>query len=83
MRNQGNRQILGWPTIHLDKGESNTTSIYENWTKESSVKSLRSWGNDYPYLNNFNNCAQACLPIPENSDAQRLIRSLTRYPSVK
>jgi hypothetical protein len=37
---------------------------------------LKSWGNDYPYLSENKNNMQRWLPIPENSEAQRLIRNI-------
>jgi hypothetical protein len=41
-------------------------------------KYLKFWGKHYPYLNGNNGNEQRWLPIPENSEAQRFIRSMSR-----
>ena len=41
-------------------------------------KHLKCWGDDYPYLGN--SLDRRWLPVPENSDAQRIIRKLRRGP---
>jgi hypothetical protein len=53
-----------------------------NYTRaeESPRKYLRFWGNHYPYLGANRNSEPRWLPIPENSDAQKMIRDLNRKP---
>jgi hypothetical protein len=50
---------------------------YRNYENESSQKYLKFWGKHYPYLNGNNGSEQRWLPIPENSEAQRFIRSMS------
>jgi hypothetical protein len=83
MRDQINQDMLNDEAIHLVKDEINIRSFQNNFMKENLKKYLKSWGNDYPYLNDYENCMNKCLPIPENSEAQRVIRRLTGYPQVK
>jgi hypothetical protein len=83
MRYQVNQELLNGATIRLDQDKVSVTSFHEHFMKDNSGRYLKFWGNDYPYLNDNRNCAQGCLPIPENSEAQRFIRSLTGYPPVK
>jgi len=83
MQYQAIQEIFNSATIHLIQNEAGKISRFENYSKERSIMLLKLWRNDYPYLNNNGNCLQGCLPIPENSEAQRYIRSLTGYTPVK
>ncbi|GEM_PF-6511450 len=83
MQYQTNPEIFNTATIHLMQDEAGIISRLEGYSKERSIVLLKLWRNDYPYLNNNGNCLQGCLPIPENSEAQRYIRSLTGYTPVK
>ena len=43
---------------------------------KSSQRFLRSWGNDYPYLNGNENDRQRWLPVPEDLEIQKFLRNL-------
>jgi hypothetical protein len=68
------QQIIENVTAQIGRSEFQTGSILEELIKNRPDRYLRYWGKDYPYLNEIMNCAQGCLPIPENSDAQRFLR---------
>jgi hypothetical protein len=78
-----NQEILNSATIHFAQDVAGITSAFESYSNYHPIMLLKFWGNDFPYLNNTGNCAQECLPIPENSEAQRLIRRLTGYQQFK
>ena len=42
---------------------------------KSPQRFLRSWGNDYPYLNGSENERQRWLPVPEDSEIQQSLRN--------
>jgi hypothetical protein len=83
MQNHANQEILNSATIHFVQDLAGITSSFESYCKDRPIMLLKFWGNDFPYLNNTGNCAQECLPVPEDSEAQRLIRRLTGYPQFK
>ncbi len=83
MRYHANQENFDSATIHLVENEAGIISGLESNGKERSTILLKLWRNDYPYLNNNINCLQGCLPIPENSTAQRHLRRLIGYPPVK
>ena len=83
MRYQTNQEILNGATIYFIQNEAGIISKPENYGNEPSIMLLKLWVNDYPYLNSNGNCLQRCLPIPEDSEAQRHIRRLTGYPLAK
>ena len=41
---------------------------------KNSQRFLRSWGNDYPYLNGNENNRNRWLPVPVDSEIQRSLR---------
>jgi hypothetical protein len=83
MLNQINQKIIDGPTIDLDQNKVRAFSSRKDSMEINPDRYLRSWGNDYPYLDYYPNYLQCCLPIPENSEAQRFIRSLAGYTHVK
>ena len=67
VQNHLDRQV-----IHLqDKAFTND----QNDREGSSLKYLRCWGIDYPYLGDGQTGDNRWLPIPEDSPAQRVIRN--------
>jgi len=80
---KANPIISEFSSISIDSEKTGVTFLYENSRIDRSPMYLRSWGNDYPYLDEYKNCVQGCLPIPENSKAQRLIRRLNVKTSLK
>jgi hypothetical protein len=68
------QQITENVTAQIGRDEFRTESFHEELIKNRPDRYLRYWGKDYPYLNENRNCTPGCMPIPENSDAQRFIR---------
>lgn len=53
--------------------------LFQNKDKTMiSHRYLKFWGNDYPYLGENKDSMQKWLPIPEKSEAQRLIRNINK-----
>lgn len=84
MRNHADQNILMNESIQIPQDEIGIRYIQEEDRKKNYPAGyLKFWGNDYPYLIDNRDCIQGCLPIPENSEAQRLIRSLRGYPLIR
>ncbi|MBN1628100.1 MAG: hypothetical protein JW944_16395 [Deltaproteobacteria bacterium] len=76
MRYYINPRISGQYFDNYGIKDDNAAFSYENGNFDSSHRYLRFWGNDYAYLEKDQNCVKGCLPIPENSEAQRIIRKM-------
>jgi hypothetical protein len=83
MQHHANQELLNSAAIHFVQDEAEIVLAFESYRKNRPTMLLKLWGNDYPYLNDNGNCAQQCLPIPENSEAQQQIRRLAGYLPVK
>ena len=55
--------------------EKRITTFQKECDHKKSLLCLRFWKHDYPYLNGNENHSQRWLPIPENSEVQRIIRN--------
>jgi hypothetical protein len=82
MKLPGTKKMAG--STNAQAGENRDKKMrhynYRNDENESSQKYLKLWGKDYLYLNGNNGIERRWLPIPENSEAQRFIRSMsTRF----
>ncbi len=71
-------RIVGTPSLKSFKDRDSDLALYYLGGQESRRKYLRFWGNDYLYLGRNRDCEPRWLPIPENSDAQRMIRDLNQ-----
>jgi hypothetical protein len=71
---QGDRQTLEGAGVQTGQDEFDIKSIREDVPDKKQNLYLRYWGKDFPYLSDYGNCTQGCLPVPENSDVQRFIR---------
>ena len=80
MKFPGTKKMTG--STNAQAGENRDKKMrhydYRNYENESPQKYLKFWGKHYPYLNGNNGNEQRWLPIPENSEAQRFIRSMSR-----
>ena len=79
MKFPGTKKMTG--STNAQAGENRDKKMrhydYRNYENESPQKYLKFWGKHYPYLNGNNGNEQRWLPIPENSEAQRFIRSIS------
>jgi hypothetical protein len=62
------------------RGNEEPSLVGDKGHRERSQRYLRSWGIDYPYLKRHGRDEQRWLPVPEDSDVQRLMRSPRRIP---
>ena len=77
MRNQYFQNMVGGTLIHSMKNEYEILKLYRKGENENAqTRYLKCWGNDYPYLKGDNQ--PSYLPIPEDSDAQRFLRKVTK-----
>ena len=53
-------------------------AFQKEWRHEEPLLCLRFWENDYPYLKKKEDNSKRWLPIPENSEVQRIIRNQHR-----
>jgi hypothetical protein len=72
--------VRPWKGIETDLKENqqgrDTFTRKDNQLQEKvSQRFLRSWGNDYPYLNGNEKDSQRWLPVPEDSEIQRFLKS--------
>jgi hypothetical protein len=75
MLNKGDQLTLeGGIATQISREEFGIESIHQDLLDSRPGMYLRYWGTDYPYLLDSRNSAEGCLPIPENSEAQRFIR---------
>ena len=61
-------------------GNEEPSLVNDKGHKERSQRYLRSWGIDYPYLKGHRKDEQRWLPVPEDSDVQRLMRNPFKIP---
>ncbi len=61
-------------------GSKRYSLVNDEGRKEGTQRYLRSWGIDYPYLKGHGNHEQRWLPVPEDSEVQRLMRNPFRFP---
>jgi hypothetical protein len=70
------QEIIGVMTSVIFKAsENNLISHMLNQSKDT-LKLLRCWGENYPYINSNRTTEPSWLPVPENSEAQKIIRNL-------
>ena len=75
MRSQTTQNVAGGIPAYYVHGESKITAIYRKQEDQNSQRYLKFWENDYPYLKGNRINERRCLPIAENSEAQRLLRN--------
>ena len=75
MKYQTSQKMKESTQIHSFQDKRKNTIFQRGEYHEKSLLCLRFWKHDYPYLNKNDNYSQRWLPVPENSEIQRIIRN--------